>query len=255
MRRDDGGHYAGRELAAMAAAPNYYRWVLRVSAPEVGRVTLDHGAGVGNFSTILLEAGAEKVIAVEPAQNLLPILKSRTAGAGARILIVGSTLEESVGYLAGQSIDTVFSVNVLEHIEDDVRTLQAMFHIVRKGGRIVIFVPALPALYGTLDQAFGHVRRYRRQELHDKVTAAGFRVVRWRFMNLPGMVPWWISGRLLRARTLAPTTVAAYDRWVVPFLVALEGVCPPPLGQSLLLVAERPRARGGLEDECRRSAP
>lgn len=251
MRTDAGGRYGGGELAAMAAAPNYYRWVLRVGAPEVGRVTLDHGAGVGNFSTILLEAGAEKVIAVEPAQNLLPLLRSRTSAAGPRLIIVGSTLEEGVGHLAEQSIDTVFSVNVLEHIEDDVRTLQAMFHIVREGGRVVIFVPALPSLYGTLDQAFGHVRRYHRQELQDKVTAAGFRVVRWRFMNLPGIVPWWIGGRLLRARTLAPTSVAVYDRWVVPLLAALEGVCPPPVGQSLLLVGEKPRPRGGLEDRQR----
>lgn len=145
---------------------------LRCCRTYLGRVVLEHGAGIGTFSSFLVEEAVEKLVVVEPAANLLPALRERLAPWGDKVELVSSTLEESAELLRGRSIDTVISVNVLEHIPDDLRTLRTMWEILPEEGRVILFVPAPPWLYGSLDRAFEHVRRYQRQELHDKAATA-----------------------------------------------------------------------------------
>ena len=74
--------------------------------------------------------------------------------------------------------------------------------MLRPGGRIVLIVPALQRLYGTLDEHLHHVRRYEKAELEEKVRGAGFVLEDVRFLNRPGILGWWVNGRLLRRRVL-----------------------------------------------------
>src|SRR5689334_21663708 len=52
-----------------------------------------------------------------------------------------------------------------------------MHRKLKKGGRLLVYVPAFQILFSSMDRKVGHVRRYTRQDLAEKVTAAGFRVV------------------------------------------------------------------------------
>src|SRR5207244_13246114 len=113
----------------------------------------------------------------------------------------------SSGLLA-ERLDTVVCLNVLEHIEDDAASLRAMHDLLRpgggKGGRLVLLVPALRVLYGTLDEALGHFRRYVPDELAAQLRTAGFRVRHLEYFHLAGARGWCLTGRLLRRR-LIPT--------------------------------------------------
>jgi SAM-dependent methyltransferase len=232
--------YAGDELTAMAEATNYYAWILAECRQRIGRVVLEHGAGIGTFSDLLLgEPRLERLLALEPSANLVPHLRARLAAWGARAEIVPTTLEQSLPELRGRGIDTVVSINVLEHIPDDRSALRAMAEILPDGGRAILLVPAIPWLYGSLDAAFDHCRRYDRRELVEKVEAAGLAVESVRFLNLLGVLSWLAVGRVLRRKTLTPASVRLYDRWVLPTVLRLERRTPPPIGQNLLLVARR----------------
>jgi len=233
-------HYVGDELAAMAEAHNYYAWVLATCRSRIGRVVLEHGAGIGTFSELLMrEAGLDRLLALEPATNLVPLLRERLSAWGARVEVVPSTLEQSAPRLRERGVDTVVSINVLEHITDDREALRTMAELLPAGGRVILFVPAVAWLYGSLDAAFEHCRRYGRRELIGKLEDAGFAIESARFMNLPGVLSWLVVGRLLRRRTLAPSAVRFYDRWVLPVVSRLERLHPPPIGQSLLVIARR----------------
>ena len=65
--------------------------------------------------------------------------------------------------LASHRFDTVFCVNVLEHIEDDVAALATFKRVVQPGGHVLVWVPAVPAAYGPLDAELGHHRRYTKR--------------------------------------------------------------------------------------------
>jgi SAM-dependent methyltransferase len=142
------------------------------------------------------------------------------------------------GDLAGRGFDTIVCLNVLEHVEDDLGSLRAMRTLLAPRGRLVLLVPALRTLYGTLDQALGHYRRYGPRELREKFAAAGFLMRHLEYFNLAGIPGWWLTGRVLRRRLLPAASLRWYDR-LVP-LFRLEGLLPWRIGQSLIAIGELP---------------
>ena len=72
------------------------------------------------------------------------------------------------------------------------------------GGRLVLLVPALKALYGTLDQNLNHLRRYDQDELRAKLTSAGFTIDTMRFLNRVAVPGWWLNSRVLKRQGDCP---------------------------------------------------
>jgi SAM-dependent methyltransferase len=231
--------YVSGELAPMALAQNYYRWIMRGFRQHLGKVVCELGAGIGTFSAVLLEEDIHRLILVEPSFNLLPGLHQRFAGER-RVWVVEGGIEAHTDHLVQAGVDTVVGVNVLEHIEDDCRTLACIGKVLPSGGKLLLFAPALPALFGSLDEAFGHCRRYRKAELETKVMEAGLQILDLKFMNFPGIVSWFVAGRILKWRTLSPRSVRSYDRWVVPTAMAIESRVPAPVGPSFMLIGRLP---------------
>jgi SAM-dependent methyltransferase len=228
--------YSGEELDSLGEMRNYHAWIAGRFAPYLGARIVEAGAGIGTFAEHLLAAAPDaRVTLVEPAANNYPHLLARFAGRpGVRTL---------PGYLdeAGEdgSADSVVAVNVMEHVRDDDAFLRTAHRLLAPGGHVLLFVPALPALFGTLDRAFEHFRRYTRRELEARLRGAGLQPLDVRYTNLPGVAAWWLSGKVLRRRTVPARDARLYDRWVVPWVRQMERVWTPPLGQSLIAVARR----------------
>jgi SAM-dependent methyltransferase len=139
----------------------------------------------------------------------------------------------------GAPYDAALLVNVLEHVEDDVRMLRQLLDLLRPRGALLLFVPALPFLYGALDSRVAHFRRYTRAGLADVVAQAGFKLELLKYFDVFGVVPWLIVGRLLRRAKHSERAAQIYDRLVVPVGRLLESQFPPPLGKNLVAIARR----------------
>ena len=100
-----------------------------------------------------------------------------------------------------------------------------------------LLVPAMPALYGTLDVALNHYRRYDKSALVKLVTDSGFEVRDVRYLNRLGVAGWWLNSRVLK-RTVLPKGQLAMFRWLMP-LLKREEQNPPSFGMSLLVLATR----------------
>lgn len=235
-----GFSYTGTELDAMSGARNYYRWILSYLGPYVGGRVIEVGAGVGSFASALLQEkpAVSELVLVEPAQNLFPHLARRFASES-RVRVIPGYLNDCASV---SGMDSFIAVNVIEHVADDVEFLRLACKLLAPGATIILFAPAMAALYGTLDKTFEHYRRYRKPELAGKLIQAGFDVEDIRYLNLPGIVTWFLAGRVLRRKTIRPSQVRIYDRWVVPWVSKLERRWQPPLGQSLLAVGRKPAA-------------
>ena len=143
------------------------------------------------------------------------------------------------GTAAPGSYDTVVLLNVLEHIPDDRQALGDIYESLAPGGKLVLWVPAFEALYGKFDQRIGHYRRYRRDELLALVHHVGFQQVAARYTNLPGFFAWWLVVRVLGRAPTAGRLASTYDRYFIPVIRHVERFVRPPIGQSLLVVAQR----------------
>src|SRR6266403_4779267 len=171
-------------LERMAAAPRYNRWMFDRLRPWVGRRVLEIGAGIGNMSAFLVDR--ERVVLTDTERFYLGRLRERFAHRP-HVSVVELRLPAVNPGLVAERLDTVVCLNVLEHIEDDRGSLRAMRDLLQPGGRVVLLVPSLRALYGSLDRALGHFRRYVPAELSEKLRAAGCRLRHNEYFNLAGV--------------------------------------------------------------------
>ena len=218
----------------MASAAHYRRWIVDEFDPYLGKRIAEVGAGIGSITRILLERPVDHLVAFEPSANMFPQLARAVDGhANAR-----AVNELFGGEQAGQDYDSVVYINVLEHVEHEREELLAAYHALRPGGHLLVFVPALAWLYSDFDREVGHFRRYSRDGLQRVVARAGFDLVRSRYFDVAGVLPWYVHFTLL-GRGMGKGSVSLYDRWVVPPMRTLESWVSPPLGKNLLLVARR----------------
>ncbi len=215
---------------------NYNGWIFSHLEPWLGRCVLDIGSGYGNITQFMLEPG-RRVVSVDIEDEYVQSLRERYGARGLEPYRLNLATEPP-GPLQAIPFDTVTCVNVLEHIEDDVRFLKIIRGLLVPGGRVALLVPAFQMIFGTMDPADGHYRRYHKADLAAKVEAAGFRMLSARYMNLLGWFGWLVNGRIFR-KTIIPKHQAKQFDKIVPVLRRLEGG-GPPFGQSLIVAAERP---------------
>jgi SAM-dependent methyltransferase len=134
-------------------------------------------------------------------------------------------------------LDTVVALNVIEHIAEDVEALRSIASMLRPGGHVVILVPAMPALFGSLDEELGHHRRYTRRSLSERIAAAGFQVKCSFYFNILGMLGWWVNARLRKVPRI-PLAQLGYFEKLVPVL-RMEDYLPLPCGQSVIAIGAR----------------
>jgi hypothetical protein len=103
----------------------------------------------------------------------------------------------------------------------------------------VLKVPAFEWLYGTMDRALGHHRRYSRELLSRRLLDCGFRSPRVWYFNAASIPGWWLNGAFLR-RTIPPASQLSAFETLLPLLKGLDRVTSRWAGLSLFAVAEKP---------------
>ena len=238
----DNSHPGYNTLAQMDQAPRYNAWLGRKLRPNLGQRVLEIGAGIGTI-TREIAPGRERVIALEADPFYVQRLRNLFRDSEVVRPVHAPVERTDWDSLAREHLDTVMLSNVLEHIEDDAAAVRRFRSVLPEGGRLVILVPALPALYGGIDEAIGHYRRYTPETLQRVIESNGFRLESLEWLNLLGIPGWFLNSRLLRRRSVPGFQVRLYDR-LSPLLARLESAFKLPVGMSLLAVARATSAPG-----------
>lgn len=226
--------YAGGDiLEVLAAAVKYQRFLTGLltraaGTPAAGRVVADFGAGLGTFARDARSLGWQvRCIELDPTQR-------------AHLRADGFDAFASLDDLPPRSLDFLFSYNVLEHIEDDAAAVSAFHRALKPGAPLLLYVPAFAVLYGPIDRAVGHVRRYRRQGLIDLVELAGFNVDICHYVDSIGFAA-ALAYRAVgdRSGQLDERAVRLYDRFVFPASRCLDLLAREFFGKNLVLIAHR----------------
>jgi glycosyltransferase involved in cell wall biosynthesis len=224
-----------KTLLRLSRAERYNRWMFQQLVPWLGQRVLEVGSGIGSFTRHL--TGRDLVVATELNPRYMRIL-GNTFERHTRVEVMPLDLTDfDPAPVAARNLDTIVCLNVLEHIEDDRGTLRRLHASLVPGGRLLLLVPAHQWLFGSIDQAIDHHRRYERTELVRKLEDAGFLVEHTQFFNRLGVLGWWANGKVLR-RTRVPSLQLHLQNLLVPLLRA-EAYLPLPFGLSLVAVARR----------------
>jgi SAM-dependent methyltransferase len=223
------------DLDDLARAHRLRAWMFRQYAHAVGPRSIEVGPGLGTFSDKLLATGVERLHLIEPEAAFVSRLEHRFNG-DARVTIVQETLPEAPS-LRERGWDFVLCQNVLEHVEDDAAAVTTMGRALRPGGRLALLVPAHPRLYGSLDESFGHHRRYTPQRIQTLIEGAGLELCDLYHFNLLGTLGWWMKSHLGSA-TLGSRSLRVYET-LLPLWRPIEQRLRLRWGLSLVVHATR----------------
>lgn len=219
----------------LSEANNYVAWLYDRTAKYLGKRVLEVGSGLGTYTKLL--ANRERVVATDDDEWQLDRL-ALTFHDCPNVTVKRLDLNrfDPAEYRA-EAVDSVLCMNVLEHVLDDEGALRGFSEILPAGGRVVLFVPAGPALYGEVDRQLGHHRRYTKDGLKALLERTGFRVVELSSMNAVGMLAWYLRAHVTKSARLSPWDARIFDM-LVP-LLRLEDRLRLPGGLSLIAVGEK----------------
>jgi SAM-dependent methyltransferase len=228
--------HAGHDtLSTMDAMRTYNEWLWKRIRPFVGQRVLEAGCGTGTMTRRLVTR--RRVVALDSDLHYVSALAGRYAGRSNVRVLQADLSAETWPELQEEQFDTIICMNVLEHVPDDQHVLQRFGQLLRPGGHLILLVPAHQRLYGTLDRALGHYRRYEFASLREQLRGCGFGVERMCHLNPTGTLGWFINGRILRRTVLPPFQTRLYD-FMYPVLSLVE-LLRLPLGLSVLAIARK----------------
>ena len=173
------------------------------SSPEV-KTILDAGSGFGQYTYRMARwfPSAEiKAVDIKPEQIEDCNLFMQMAGLSGRVKF---ELADLIRFQENNSYDLVLSVDVMEHIEEDVQVFRNFYASMKKGGILLISTPSdqggsdshdhdhEEGVHGFIDE---HVRDgYNFGDIKTKLSSVGFSKVEARYSyGTPGKISWKLS--------------------------------------------------------------
>ncbi len=206
--------------------------IAALDLPAGARI-LDAGCGSGRNMVELARFGT--VTGVELSDTSVEIARGRESGE----VVEGSVLEMP---FAEDSFDLAVSLDVIEHLEDDLAALRELRRTVAPGGLLLVTVPAYQWLWSGHDVINHHHRRYTRRTLQRVAEQAGWQQARTTYFNsllLPVAIVLRVLDRFSRK-----TTESSLDLWVPP--EPLNTALEQPLNLEAAMIARGGRIPAGL---------
>ncbi len=133
---------------------------------------VEFGAGTGDITNYFLESGFHGKC-YDLGEENRSILRSNLAHHEGKVEVV-----DDPALLPNESFDYLFAFEVLEHIVNDRDVLGEWTKKLKKGGGLLISVPAHQRKFSEEDDWVGHVRRYEKNELIDLLGGSGYKEVK-----------------------------------------------------------------------------
>ncbi len=223
--------YSGTDnLEMMTQAKNYNNFLIRTLVKHLhGRQQLlDFGAGIGYFARQMRQQGFS-VTCLEPDPLHIRHLED-----------LGFKCGVSFDDLGNDSFAGAYALNVLEHIEEDDAVLQRLHQLLVPGGILVVYVPAFPILFSSMDRKVGHCRRYCAASLKLKMQEQGFRILCCAYVDVLGfMASLWFNIVGNSREDLNPIGLKLFDRFAFPLSLFLDRFTSSLVGKNLLIVGEK----------------
>lgn len=154
--------YTGKEnLEIMALAVKYNAEIYKFITRGICENTkiLEFGAGRGEYCNRF--ENQDRMTAIELDKTFFPLLNCAKKY---------SSIDQM-----DEKIDLIYTINVMEHIENEQEVIEQFKKVLKKGGLVRVFVPAFQILYCIMDQRVGHFRRYHMGEIIKLFETNGFK--------------------------------------------------------------------------------
>lgn len=228
-------------LDAISSADKLNQWMFDTIKPYSSGKILEIGSGIGNISAYFFKAGFEITLS-DIRENYCQILKNKFADQKTlkEVILLDLVAEDFDTRYKGllNSFDTVFALNVVEHIEDDQLAIKNAKKLLASGGHLIILVPAYPFLYNRFDEELYHFRRYSRTQLNTLFLNEQLKIVNTFSFNAAGIAGWYVSGKIQKNKTIPKNQISLYNKLVFLFRI-IDKILFNKIGLSVITVGKK----------------
>lgn len=232
----------GKEtLDVIGKANRFNLWMYSVIQRYCRGRILEIGSGIGNISQYFLQDRARLHLSdIRP--EYCEILKAKFGNIPNllgvdTIDLVDADFERKYAGYAG-NFDSVFALNVIEHIEDEHQALENARYLLGQDGKLIILVPSYSFLYCRFDKELGHYRRYTRKKLVKSLQDAGFSIDNSFYFNAAGIAGWFLFGKLMGRAQIESGEMGLYNK-LVPLFKLVDKITFRTFGLSVIAVATK----------------
>jgi len=228
-------------LENLSVADRLNDWMFDSIRPFTKGRILEIGSGIGNISSCFIKNGIPLCVS-DYSDHYCDYLDNKFAneklvGGVFQIDLADTDFETRYNSLIGQ-FDTVFALNVVEHIKDDQLAIENCKKLLAIGGHLIILVPAWQLLYNGFDKELEHFRRYTRHSISDVFQSQHLKILKTWYFNLAGILGWFVSGTILRKKTLPAGQLSFYNK-LVPFFRVADRITFNQVGLSVIIVGKK----------------
>lgn len=230
-----------KTLDVIGEASQFNKWMFETILPFSKGKILEIGSGLGNISTFFLENRNEILLTdlrTEYCTLLQDKFSSKSNLIGVEQLNLIHPDFDNFYYDHLEKYDTVFALNVIEHIKDDNLAISNCKKLLKNNGHLIILVPSYQRLFNRFDKELGHFRRYTQNNLQQLFMNNHFSIVHKQYFNLIGIVGWYISGSLMKKDSIPSKQMKVYDK-LVPIWQVLDKLFKNKIGLSTIIIGRK----------------
>lgn len=223
-------------LQAISDANKFNKWMYESIKNYCEGNVLEIGSGIGNISKFFVVEGSRISLSDISEEYKIDLERTFPHHQVFDIDIADNQFDEKYSALF-EKFDAVFALNVVEHIEDDRSAINNMIRFLKKGGTLVVLVPAYQVLYNRFDKELGHFRRYTKCSLSALLPKTAQLQKTW-FFNLGGILGWFVWGNLLNRKTIGKSNMRLYNL-LTPLFKWADRITFNRIGLSVIMVARK----------------
>ncbi len=212
-----------------------------LSLPENAQI-LEAGCGTGGNLQMLSRYGAVSAMELDEVACQLANQRQITR-------VKRGHLPDKIPFTS--SYDLILILDVIEHLDDDLSALEALYYKLKPGGYLLVTVPAYQFLWSEHDEINHHKRRYRLKDLKHLVKKAKYQVSYGSYFNtflfpliaivrsLAKLLPKQNKHELSSDLVVPSKSVNKFLKWLFASERYLINKFSLPFGVSILLLARK----------------
>jgi SAM-dependent methyltransferase len=224
-------------LEVIAKADRFNRWMYDQFKHQLKGEVLEIGSGIGNISKLVIEEGYSITLSdynEEYCENLKEKFSSiKNVREIISIDLLHSDFENKYKSYKNK-FDSIFLLNVIEHIEDDQLAVSNCNYLLKTNGHLILLAPAYSWLYSSFDKQLGHFRRYSLRSLKELLIEEKFNILSGSYFNFAGISGWLLFGKILNQKMLSSGEMSAFNK-IVPIAKLIDKLFGKKIGLSIIM--------------------
>ena len=210
----------------------HIKYCLSIIKKYIAGDVLEVGAGCGSFTRNYYNKKIKNVVLTETDEKNIYTLKNKF-----RNFKNFEVLNLSVDMI-DKKFNSILYFHVLEHIKDDLEEIEKAKSKLNSGGHLVFIVPASKRIYGNLDKAVGHFRRYEKEFF--KKDLLDLELLNLKHLDSIGYVLYYLN-KIFFSKETFPSNfkIFLWDKFFTPLTVIVDFIINYSFGKCIIAVYKK----------------